>query len=226
MKNNCQGLRSLLGKEDIHRFRVYLLLLAIIIILSVICVRQHAHINRLTEKYTTPAISDDEKEPLFNDALSQADPQSQTMELFFFDDADKAVRITNENRSPEDAEAIRDFISKMKYDREASSGLVPEDYEGIMGGVSGCLNIAVSPSGSVHINIHSRESASVFYRHGQYKYAAEYILDPNSCDSLRALCGLPPIPDIEDLIEEARKKQEQEQNAQPKVIAPTWQNKQ
>lgn len=120
MKNNCQGLRSLLDKEDIHRFRVYLLLLAVIIILSVIYVRQHAQIGRLTEKYTTPAISDDEKEALFNDALSRADPQNQTMELFFFDDADKAVRITNENRSPEDVEAIRDFISKMKYNHESS----------------------------------------------------------------------------------------------------------
>lgn len=39
MKNNSEGLRSLLGKEDIHRFRIYLLLLAVIIILSVICVR-------------------------------------------------------------------------------------------------------------------------------------------------------------------------------------------
>ena len=56
--------------------------------------------------------------------------------------------------------------------------------------------------------------------------SAVYTADPESCDRLRACGGLPPIPDIDAIIEAGKKNREQEQNAEPKVITPTWQNKQ
>lgn len=56
--------------------------------------------------------------------------------------------------------------------------------------------------------------------------SAVYTADPESCDRLHACGGLPPIPDIDAIIEAGKKNREQEQNAEPKVITPTWQNKQ
>ena len=56
--------------------------------------------------------------------------------------------------------------------------------------------------------------------------SAVYTAEPESCDRLRACGGLPPIPDIDAIIEAGKESREQEQNAGPKVITPTWQNKQ
>ena len=92
------------------------------------------------------------------------------------------------------------------------------------------MRISVSCRNSGHIELRFSGSGictlAAIDRDENILATAVYTVDPESCDRLRACGGLPPIPDIDTIIEAGKERREQEQNAGPKVIAPTWQNKQ
>lgn len=134
--------------------------------------------------------------------------------------------LTPDNACDEGLNALSSLLSSLQYSAEYNRSTdvldgLDDQYP---------MRISVSCRNGGHIELRFSGSGictlSAIDRDENILATAVYTVDPESCDRLRACGGLPPIPDIDAIIEAGKANRKQEQNTQPKVIAPTWQNKQ
>lgn len=134
--------------------------------------------------------------------------------------------LTPANAGDEDLNALSSLLSSLQYSAEYNRST--EVLDGLDGEYP--MRITVTCRNGGHIELRFSGSGictlAAIDKDENILAASVYTADPESCDRLRACGGLPPIPDIDTIIEAGKERREQEQNAEPKVITPTWQNKQ
>ena len=134
--------------------------------------------------------------------------------------------LTPANAGGEGLNALSSLLSSLQYSAEYNRST--EILDGLDGEYP--MRITVTCKNGGHIELLFSDSSfctlAAIDKDKNFLASAVYTVDPDSCARLRACGGLPPIPDIDAIIEARKESREQEQNAQPKVIAPTWQNRQ
>ena len=134
--------------------------------------------------------------------------------------------LTPANAGGEGLNALSSLLSSLQYSAEYNRSI--EILDGLDGEYPMRITVACKNGGHIEL-LFSGSSVCTLAAIDKDKNllaSAVYTADPESCVRLRACGGLPPIPDIDAIIEAGKANRKQEQNAEPKVIAPTWQNKQ
>ena len=134
--------------------------------------------------------------------------------------------LTPDNACDDAFNALSSLLSSLQYSAEYNRNT--EILDGLDGEYP--MRITVTCRNGGHIELRFSGSSvctlAAVDKDKNLLASAVYTVDPESCARLRACGGLPPIPDIDTIIEAGKERREQEQNAEPKVITPTWQNRQ
>ena len=134
--------------------------------------------------------------------------------------------LTPDNACDDAFNALSSLLSSLQYSAEYNRST--EVLDGLDDQYPMRISVACRNSGHIELRFSGSGTCTLaaIDKDENILAASVYTADPESCDRLRACGGLPPIPDVDTIIEAGKERREQEQNAEPKVITPTWQNKQ
>lgn len=134
--------------------------------------------------------------------------------------------LTPDNACDDAFNALSSLLSSLQYSAEYNRST--EVLDGLDGEYPMRITVTCRNGGHIELRFSGSGTCTLaaIDKDENILAASVYTADPESCDRLRACGGLPPIPDIDTIIEAGKERREQEQNAEPKVITPTWQNKQ